>query len=101
MGIHTRTILTMSREGSRIVSYNLNTKELKVLIGDFATAFDPCTYWDVGRSLRLPVPQEGWWMPDMEINVDGSGLRQMTDYKGTCQVRFIMRLAVLKKERAV
>ncbi len=33
-------------EGSRIVLFDLNTKELKVLTNDFATAFDPCTYWD-------------------------------------------------------
>src|SRR4030067_3822033 len=39
-------------EGSRIVSYNMQTKELKVLTGDFASAFDPCTYWG-GKKVRV------------------------------------------------
>src|SRR3972149_2976330 len=36
-------------EGSRVVSYGLKTKELKVLTNDFATAFDPWTFLGGGR----------------------------------------------------
>ena len=46
-------------EGSRIVSYNLNTKELKVLTGDFASAFDPCTYWDGKKFTFAGVHKKG------------------------------------------
>src|SRR3989304_4955958 len=72
-------------EGSRIVSYGLKTKELKVLTGDFATAFDPCTYWDGKKFTFAGVHKKGGGCQIWEMNADGSGLRQMTDYKGTCR----------------
>ena len=72
-------------EGSRIVLYNLNTKELKVLTGDFASAFDPCTYWDGKKFAFAGIHKKGGGCQIWEMNIDGSGLRQMTDYKGTCR----------------
>ena len=38
-------------EGSRIVSYNVKSKQLKVLTEGFNSAFDPCTYWDGSKLL--------------------------------------------------
>ena len=72
-------------EGSRIVSYGLKAKELKVLTNDFATAFDPCTYWDGKKFTFAGVHKKGGGCQIWEMNVDGSGVRQMTDYKGTCR----------------
>ncbi|MCK6470089.1 MAG: hypothetical protein L6Q53_18145, partial [Candidatus Brocadia sinica] len=72
-------------EGSRIVSYNLKTKELKVLTNDFASAFDPCTYWDGKKFAFAGIHKNGGGCQIWEMNVDGSGIRQMTDYKGTCR----------------
>ncbi len=72
-------------EGSRIVSLNLKTKELKVLTGDFASAFDPCTYWDGKKFTFAGIHKKGGGCQIWEMNIDGSGLRQMTDYKGTCR----------------
>ena len=66
-------------EGSRVVLYNLKTKELKVLTNDFASAFDPCTYWDGKKFAFAGVHKKGGGCQIWEMNVDGSGLRQMTD----------------------
>ncbi|MCE7866707.1 MAG: hypothetical protein DYG83_07740 [Candidatus Brocadia sp. AMX2] len=72
-------------EGSRIVSFNLKTKELKVLTNDFASAFDPCTYWDGKKFTFAGIHKKGGGCQIWEMNIDGSGIRQMTDYKGTCR----------------
>ncbi|MCF6150685.1 MAG: hypothetical protein E3K37_18815 [Candidatus Kuenenia sp.] len=72
-------------EGSRIALYDLNTRELKVLTNDFATAFDPCTYWDGKKFAFAGVHKKGGGCQIWEMNIDGTGLRQMTDLKGSCR----------------
>lgn len=72
-------------EGSRIVLYDLNSRELKVLTSDFVTAFDPCTYWDGSKFAFAGVHKKGGGCQVWEMNVDGSGLRQMTDFKGSAR----------------
>ncbi len=71
-------------EESRIVSYNIKSKELKVLTEGFKCAFDPCTYWD-GSKLLFAGVKSGNDCQIWEINIDGSGLRQLTDVKGVCR----------------
>ena len=68
--------------GRKIVSYGLKAKELKVLTNDFAAAFDPCTYWDGEKFTFAGVHKKGGGCRIWEMNVDGGGVRQMTDYKG-------------------
>jgi len=72
-------------EGSRIALYDLNSRELKVLTNDFATAFDPCTYWNGKKFAFAGVHKKGGGCQIWEMNVDGTGLRQMTDLKGSCR----------------
>jgi len=72
-------------KGSRIVLYDLNRRDLKVLTKDFETAFDPCTYWDGKKFAFAGVHKKGGGCQIWEMNIDGTGLRQMTDYKGTCR----------------
>src|SRR3972149_4244874 len=46
-------------EGSRIVSYSMSTKQLKVLTEDFSTAFDPCVYWDGKKFTFAGINKKG------------------------------------------
>jgi len=71
-------------EGSRIVSYNTSSKKIKVLTEGFQTAFDPCTYWDGSKMIFAGI-KTGKNVQIWEINLDGSGLRQLTDVKGVCR----------------
>ncbi|MGR3220836.1 MAG: hydrazine synthase subunit alpha [Candidatus Anammoxibacter sp.] len=71
-------------EGSRIVSYNMKSKQLKVLTEGFNSAFDPCTSWD-GSKFLFAGSKSGKNVQIWEINIDGSGLRQLTDVKGVCR----------------
>ena len=72
-------------EGSRIVSYNMSTKQLKVLTEDFSTAFDPCVYWDGKKFTFAGINKKGGGCQIWEMNVDGTGARQMTDLPGTAR----------------
>lgn len=71
-------------EDSRIVSYNIKSKQLKVLTEGFKCAFDPCTYWDGSKFLFAGI-KSGNDCQIWEMNIDGSGLRQLTDAKGVCR----------------
>lgn len=70
---------------SRIASYNVNTKQLNVLTKDFQCAFDPCTYWDGSKFLFAGIHKKGGGCQIWEMNIDGTGLRQLTDVPGVCR----------------
>jgi hydrazine synthase subunit len=68
---------------SRIVSYSTKSRKLNVLTNDFRSAFDPCLNWDCSKIAFAGVHKSGdggchiW-----EMNIDGSGVRQLTDLPG-------------------
>ena len=80
---------------SRIVSYNTKTRSLKVLTKDFQSAFDPCLYWDCSKLAFAGVHKNGGGCQLWEINIDGSGLRQLTDAPGTFRSPLSIMLLVL------
>jgi Tol biopolymer transport system component len=68
---------------SRIVSYNTKTRSLKVLTNDFQSAFDPCLNWDCSKVAFAGVHKNGGGCQIWEVNIDGTGVRQLTDAPGT------------------
>ncbi len=68
---------------SRIALYNMKSRKLSVLTKDFQSAFDPCLYWDSSKFVFAGVHKRGDNCQIWEMNIDGSGLRQLTDLPGT------------------
>ncbi|GJQ59244.1 MAG: hypothetical protein D8M57_05195 [Candidatus Scalindua sp. AMX11] len=70
---------------SRIVSYNMKSRSLQVLTKDFKSAFDPCLNWDCSKVAFAGVHKNGGGCQIWEMNIDGSGVRQLTDLPGSAR----------------
>ena len=68
---------------SRIVCYDMKSRSLKVLTKDFQSAYDPCLNWDCSKVAFAGVHKNGGGSQLWEMNIDGSGVRQLTDAPGT------------------